>query len=74
MLQRTTVGVVLEGFSENQILSAIDQCRDRSRMENWKSRAAELGQNKYNWSVSARNLLQAYGQLVVGEGEKEVSR
>jgi glycosyltransferase involved in cell wall biosynthesis len=57
-------GVVLDGFSEDEILDAIDRCSDPANLQLWKSRAAAAGKQQFNWSVSAHNLLQVYDEVL----------
>lgn len=57
-------GVVLDGFSESEILGAIDRCSDPANLQLWKSRAAAAGQQQFNWSVSAHNLLRVYDEVL----------
>jgi glycosyltransferase involved in cell wall biosynthesis len=57
-------GIILPDFSEASICQALDACSDKQRLAIWKRRAAQAGEETYNWSRARERLLNAYEDLV----------
>jgi glycosyltransferase involved in cell wall biosynthesis len=57
-------GILLEKFSEENILGALDMCGDPQVLSKWKENAATIGRTKYNWSHAESTLLTAYKSLL----------
>lgn len=57
-------GVILRDYSVEEILRALDSCRDAGRMEELKASAARAGQQEYNWTRARQVLLAAYSELI----------
>jgi glycosyltransferase involved in cell wall biosynthesis len=64
IIRENDCGILLEKFSEENILHALDLCRDAQRMHKWKENAANIGRTKYNWSHAEAMLLAAYKGLL----------
>jgi hypothetical protein len=64
IIRENDCGILLETFSEENILRALDLCGDSQRMHKWKENAATIGRTKYNWSHAEATLLTAYKSLI----------
>jgi glycosyltransferase involved in cell wall biosynthesis len=64
IIRENDCGILLEKFSEDNILRALDLCGDAERMRKWKENAANIGRTKYNWSHAEATLLTAYQSLL----------
>ena len=64
IIRENDCGILLEKFSEENILNALDLCRDAQRLHKWKENAATIGRTKYNWSHAEATLLTAYKSLL----------
>jgi glycosyltransferase involved in cell wall biosynthesis len=55
-------GILLQEFSEAEICRALDLCSDTTNLECCKRRAAEAGEQLYNWALAEQELLRAYSE------------
>jgi glycosyltransferase involved in cell wall biosynthesis len=57
-------GIILPDFSEASICRALDACLEQQELAIWKRRAAQAGEESYNWSRARERLLDAYKALI----------
>jgi glycosyltransferase involved in cell wall biosynthesis len=64
IVRENDCGILLDNFSEKNILQALDLCGDPQGLEKWKLNAANIGRTQYNWSHAENALLSAYENLL----------
>jgi glycosyltransferase involved in cell wall biosynthesis len=64
IIKENNCGMLLDNFSEQSILRALDTCGDSQRMLEWKSNAATIGRTQYNWAHAEATLLEAYKSIL----------
>jgi glycosyltransferase involved in cell wall biosynthesis len=64
IIRENDCGILLEKFSEENILRSLDLCGDAQKIHKWKENAATIGRTKYNWSHAEATLLAAYKTLL----------
>jgi glycosyltransferase involved in cell wall biosynthesis len=63
-------GVLVDEFSVDELVRALDACSDRHRIERWKSNAARAGKEQYSWEQAEAKLLATYAALI-GERRRD---
>jgi glycosyltransferase involved in cell wall biosynthesis len=63
-------GVLVEEFSVEELVRALDECSDRDRLERWNSNAARAGKEQYSWERAEATLLAMYAALI-GEPRRD---
>ena len=64
IIRENDCGILLDRFSTENILGALDLCGAPQRLRKWKENAATIGRTKYNWSHAEATLLNAYESLL----------
>jgi glycosyltransferase involved in cell wall biosynthesis len=57
-------GVLVDDFSVEALVRALDACGDQNRLEQWKSNAARAGREQYSWEQAEVKLLEMYATLI----------
>jgi len=57
-------GVLVDEFTDDQLVRALDACGDAERLARWKSNAANAGREQYSWEHAEATLAGEYANLV----------